>query len=124
MIRTSIGSSVNLSYSYYPSRGGCSNPGRSASGTISIGQQTNAGISLNFQVSPSVLFTTSASYNLSTGQMNEADFSVNATCDCLSIGLLYRVFPTNPSGNTLYITLNVNTLGGAAGQFQFGSTPR
>jgi len=120
---TSPDSSINVSYSYYPSRG------LFQSGTLSFaydfyGQQLSANASVNFQISPSVLFTTSANYTLSTGQLGEVDFAVNATCDCLSIGLLYRVFPSNPSTNTIYITLNVNTLAGVASQFQFGPTPR
>ena len=81
---TSPDSSVNLSYSYYPSKG------LFQSGTLSLaydfyGQQLSANASVNFQISPTLLFTTSANYILSTGQFSEIDFAVNATCDCLSI---------------------------------------
>jgi hypothetical protein len=112
-------STVTLTYSYYPAQG------LFQSGSWNVAYdfnslQTTTTMSLNLQISPSLLFTTSASYNLTVSQVTEIDYAVNATCDCLSLGLLYRTFPSSPSNNTWYITLGVNTLAGASTQFQLG----
>jgi len=111
-------STVTLTYSYYPSQGFFN------SGSFNFeydfnGQQLASTMSLNFQVTPTLLFTASATYNYTTSQVTEVDYAVNGTCDCLQLGVLYRTFP-NSANNTWYITLGVNTVPGATTQFQLG----
>jgi len=111
--------SLTLTYSYYPGKGLFN------SGSINFqygidSQQFASTASANFQVSPTILFTTSATYNYTQSQVTEVDYGLNATCDCLQLGVLYRTFPNSPSNNTWYITLGINTLPGASTQFQLG----
>jgi lipopolysaccharide export system protein LptA len=117
-------SSVTLNYSYYPGGHNLFQSGQISLGYDFLGLQTESTMSLNFLISPTIIFTTSANYNVSQSQFTEIDYALNATCDCLSIGLLYRTFPQTPQDNTIYITLNVNTLAGASTEFQFGPTTR
>ncbi|HLJ60077.1 MAG TPA: LptA/OstA family protein [bacterium] len=112
-------SAVTLTYSYYPIRG------LFQSGSWNVAYdfnslQTTTNMSLNFNISPSLVFTTAATYNLTQSLLTEVDYAVNGTCDCLSLGLLYRTFPSSPASNTWYITVGVNTLPGASTQFQLG----
>jgi len=115
-------SSVSLSYAYYPYRGLLQYAQASLSYDF-YSQQTTANAGVSVALSPTLLFTTSASYSLSTQQVTEVDYAVNATCDCLSVGVLYRTFPQSPQTNTLYVTLSLNPLAGAAATFQLGPTP-
>ncbi|HKX18163.1 MAG TPA: LptA/OstA family protein [bacterium] len=115
-------SAITLSYSYYP-------PGKVfQSGTIFgtydyITQQTTAGLILAFTLSPSLQFATNVLYNVTTRQWAEIDYEVGATCDCVSLGVVYRTFPTAPSTNQWYVTLGIATLPGTATQFRFGGAP-
>jgi len=111
-------STVTLTYSYYPGKG-LFNSGSFNFGYGFASQQLASTMSLNFQVSPTILFTTSATYNYTTSQVTEVDYAVNGTCDCLQFGVLYRTFP-NSANNTWYVTFGVNTLPGATTQFQIG----
>lgn len=114
-------SAISLSYSYYPG-------GFFASGTISgtydfLTQQTIANLALSFTVSPSIQFGASMSYSVTAQQISEIDYVVNATCDCISLGVLYTTFPSAPSANRWYITLGINTLPGVSTTYKFGGTP-
>ncbi|HEV2283935.1 MAG TPA: LptA/OstA family protein [bacterium] len=109
---------ISLSYSYYPGK-------FFQSGTISgsydfLTLQTTAGLNLAFAVSPSLQFATNISYNLTTQQLSEVDYAVNATCDCVALGVVYQTFPNMPVNNRWYITLGINSLPGVATSFQFG----
>ena len=117
-------SSVTATYAYYPGGHHLFQYGTFSLAYDFYGQQTTSNVSLTFLITPTVLFTTSGNYNYTLGEFTEIDYAVNATCDCLSIGLLYRTFPQNPQSNTIYVTLSVNTLAGASSQFQFGPTSR
>jgi lipopolysaccharide export system protein LptA len=104
-------SAVSLAYSYYPGRGLFQN------GTISetydfVTQQTIAAAYFAFAISPTLLFGTSVEYNTTLHQMSEVDYSVNATCDCVSVGVVYRTFPMTPSSNQWYVTVGINTIPG------------
>ena len=112
-------SAISLSYSYYPG-------GFFQSGTISgsydfLTQQTTTGLSVAFAVSPSIQFATNVSYNLTTQQLTEIDYVVNATCDCVALGVVYQTFPNSPSTNRWYITLGINSLPGVATTVRFGA---
>jgi hypothetical protein len=109
---------ISLSYSYYPGK-------FFQSGTISgsydfLTLQTTAGLNLAFAVSPSLQFATNIAYNLTTQQLSEVDYVVNATCDCVALGVVYQTFPNMPVNNRWYITLGINSLPGVATSFQFG----
>ena len=117
-------SSVTATYAYYPGGHHLFQYGTFSLAYDFYGQQTTSNVSLTFLITPTVLFTTSGNYNYTLGEFTEIDYAVNATCDCLSIGLLYRTFPQSPQSNTIYVTLSVNTLAGASSQFQFGPTSR
>ncbi|HEV2358006.1 MAG TPA: LptA/OstA family protein [bacterium] len=111
-------SAISLSYSYYPGKA-------LQSGTLSgtydfLTQQTTVGLNLAFTVSPSILFSTNVLYNLTTQQYTEVDYAVNATCDCVSLGVVYRTFPQSPASNQWYVTLGINTLPGLATSFTVG----
>jgi LptA/(LptD N-terminal domain) LPS transport protein len=113
---------ATLSYSYYPSRG------LFQSGTIGasydfVAQQTSATVSLAFAISPTLQFGTNVQYNLTTQQFTEIDYSVNATCDCVGLGLVYRTFPASPSSNQWFITLGINSLPGINTTVRLGSPP-
>jgi len=114
-------SSVSLSYAYYPSRGLLQFAQASLSYDF-YNQQTTANASVNLALSPTMMFTASVNYSLSTQQVTEMDYALNATCDCLSVGVLYRTFPQTPQNNTYYVTLSLNPLAGAAATFQLGPT--
>ncbi|MHB8731911.1 MAG: LptA/OstA family protein [bacterium] len=111
-------STLALSYSYYPG-------GLLADATISdtydfIAQQTTYGLYLTFTISPSVQVGTNIQYNYTLRQLNEIDYVVNLTCDCLSLGVLYQTFPNSPQTNQWYLTLGINTLPGVSTQMRFG----
>jgi lipopolysaccharide export system protein LptA len=117
---------VSLGYSYYPGKGFL----RSALGVFSysfIRTQTitglNVGVSIGgsatMAISKSLLFTVSPSYNVTIHQFNEIDFAVNARCDCVALGLLYKTFPQNPSQNTIFVTIGLSEFPGAATTMQF-----
>jgi len=115
-------SAIGLSYSYYPYRG------LFQAGTISgtydfLTQQTTATLSLGFSASPSIQFGTSVQYNVTTQQIVEIDYVVNATCDCVALGVVYQTFPTAPAANRWFITLGINTLPGIATTFRLGGPP-
>lgn len=115
-------SAIGLSYSYYPYRG------LFQAATISgqydfLTQQTTATLSLGFSASPSIQFGTSVQYNLTTQQIVEIDYVVNATCDCVALGVVYQTFPTAPAANRWFITLGINTLPGVATTFRVGGPP-
>jgi hypothetical protein len=106
---------VTLSYSYYPAK-------FLQSGTVSLGydflaQQTTAGLNVMLALSPSVQFGTNVSYSVTTRQLNEIDYVVNATCDCLGLGVVYQTFPATPSSNRWFVTLGLNSLPGATVRF-------
>jgi hypothetical protein len=112
-------SSLALSYSYYPG-------GLLASATISdtydfIAQQTTYGLYLTFTISPSVQVGTNIQYNDTLRQLNEVDYVVNLTCDCLALGVLYQTFPNTPQSNRWYVTMGINTLPGIATTLRFGA---
>lgn len=114
-------SAISLSYSYYPG-------GWFSSGTISgsydfLGQQTTAGLALTFTASPSLQFSISSLYNLTLQQWSEIDYVLNATCDCLAVGLVYRTFPQTPASNQLFLTLGISTVPGIATTFRMGGSP-
>jgi hypothetical protein len=114
-------SAITLSYSYYPGK-------FFQSGTISgaydfLTQQTTAGLILAFTVSPSLQFSTTVAYNVTTQQFTEIDYAVTATCDCVALGVVYRTFPTAPATNQWYITLGIATLPGIATTFKTGGAP-
>lgn len=111
-------SAVTLSYSYYPGVW-------FQSGTVSesydfLTQQYTAGLNLAFTISPSLQFGTNVSYNLTTQQLTEVDYAVSATCDCVSLGVVYRTFPQSPVSNQWYITFGINTLPGIGTSFTVG----
>jgi len=113
-------SAVSLAYSYYPGRGLFQN------GTISetydfVTQQTIAAAYLAFAISPTLLFGTSVEYNTTLHQVTEIDYSVNATCDCVSLGLVYRTFPMTPSSNQWFVTLGINTIPGISTRISAGA---
>jgi hypothetical protein len=115
-------SAVSLAYSYYPGRGFFQ------SGTISdtydfVTQQTTAAVYFSFAISPTLQFGTSVQYNTTLQQVTEVDYSVNATCDCVSLGVVYRTFPTTPSSNQWYITLGINTIPGISTRISGGGPP-
>jgi lipopolysaccharide transport protein LptA len=109
---------ASLSYSYYPS-------GFLQTGTISaaydfLAQQTTAGLSVTFALSPSIQAGTNISYNVTTQQFSEIDYVVNATCDCLALGVVYETFPAAPSSNRWFVTLGISSLPGIGTTFRFG----
>lgn len=109
---------VTLSYSYYPGN-------FLQNGTVSVGydflaQQTTAGLNVVLALSPSIQFGTNVTYNLTAQQFTEVDYVVNATCDCLALGVVYQTFPGMPSSNRWFITLGINSLPGVATTFRFG----
>lgn len=109
---------ISLSYSYYPAN-------FLQSGTISasydfLGQQTTMGLSVVFAVSPTLLFGSNVSYNVTMQQFSEIDYVVNATCDCVALGVVYQTFPNSPSSNRWLVTLGLNSLPGIATTFRFG----
>ncbi len=110
-------STVTLTYSLWT-------PGVLQNGTVYvqygfITQQTTIGPSFLLAISPSILFSMSGSYNVSTQKWNEIDYSVRATCDCLTLGVLYQTFPTNPSQNAWWITLGISTVPETFNTFKF-----
>jgi lipopolysaccharide assembly outer membrane protein LptD (OstA) len=113
---------ASLSYSYYPGRG------LFQSGTISasydfLAQQTSAGLNLAFSISPTLQFGSAVQYNLTTQQFTEIDYSVNAICDCVALGVVYRTFPTSPASNQWFITLGITSLPGIATKMTIGGPP-
>ena len=112
-------SSLALSYSYYPG-------GLLANATISdtydfLAQQTTYGLYATFNVSPSIQVGTNIQYNYTLRQLNEIDYVVNLTCDCLALGVLYQTFPYSPQTNRWYVTLGINTLPGVSTTVRFGA---
>ena len=110
-------SAIALSYSYYPG-------GLLTTGTISatydfLSQQTVGNLNLTFTISPSIQFSGAVGYSFLTQQVTEIDYAVNATCDCLSLGVVYRTFPNAPQNNVWYITLGINTLPGVSTTYQY-----
>lgn len=100
-------STVTLSY-YYTSY----TPSFVQSAGLSVGysfltQQTTLGPSVALAISPQILFSAAGSYNLTIQQWSEVDYAVNARCDCISVGLLFRTFPQTPSLNQLLVTVGV-----------------
>jgi lipopolysaccharide transport protein LptA len=113
---------ASLSYSYYPARGFFQS-GTVAASYDFLAQQTTATLSLEFAMSPTLLFGSTVQYNLATQQFAEIDYSVNATCDCVGIGVVYRTFPATPSMNQWFITLGINSLPGTATTVRLGGPP-
>jgi hypothetical protein len=114
-------SAVSLAYSYYPGRGLFQN------GTISetydfVTRQTIAAAYFAFAISPTLLFGASVEYNTTIHQVTEIDYSVNATCDCVSLGVVYRTFPMTPSSNQWFVTFGLNTIPGISTRIS-GGTP-
>ena len=114
-------SSISLSYSYYP--GGFFQAGTIAGSYDFLTQQTTGSLSVAFAVSPSIQFGTIVSYNVTMQQISEIDYSVNAACDCVGLGVVYQTFPNVPSANRWFITLGINSLPGVATTFKFGGPP-
>lgn len=114
-------SSIGMSYSYYPG-------GLFSSGTLGVAYdflslQTTASLYLGFTISPTLQFSSSISYNVNTQQVTEIDYAVNATCDCVSLGVVYTTFPNAPLTNRWYITVGINTLPGISTTYKLGGTP-
>jgi hypothetical protein len=104
-------STVALGYSY-------SGTGLLQSGGVSVSysflsQQTTVGLNVGLQVSPQVLLSASGSYNTTLQQWTEIDYAVGATCDCVSVGLLYRTFPQTPAANQFLVTVGLTAFPGA-----------
>ncbi len=100
-------STVTLSYSYTSYA-----PSFLQSAGVSVGysfltQQTTLGPNVALAVSPQILFSASGSYSLTLQQWTEVDYAVNARCDCVSVGVLFRTFPQTPSQNQLFVTIGV-----------------
>jgi hypothetical protein len=72
--------------------------------------QTTLGADAALALSPTFLVSLAGSYNVTAQQWNEVDVAVNATCDCLSVGLLYRMFPQTPALNNLVFSVGLNPL--------------
>jgi hypothetical protein len=108
---------VTLSYSYYP--GNFLQNATASAGYDFVAQQTTAGLNVVFALSPSIQFGANVSYNIATQQFSEVDYVVNATCDCLALGVVYQTFP-NSSANRWFITLGINSLPGIATTFRLG----
>jgi lipopolysaccharide export system protein LptA len=88
---------------------------QSASGSVTydfLSQQTTLGLAASMSISSDVAFNVSAQYNLTTQQLTEIDYALNVRCDCVTIGLVYRTFPNNPSGNNLMISVQLNAFPG------------
>jgi lipopolysaccharide assembly outer membrane protein LptD (OstA) len=101
---------VSLSYSYYPGK-------FLQSSTLSAGydflaRQTTAALSVMLALSPSLQFGTNMSYNVTVGQLSEIDYVVNATCDCVALGVVYQTFPNAPSSNRWFVTFGISSLPG------------
>jgi hypothetical protein len=75
---------------------------------VSLETSLGGGVTLN--LSPSLVFSVSASYNLTTRQLTEIDYAVNARCDCIALGIVYRTLPQTPSQNQLFVTVSVTGL--------------
>jgi hypothetical protein len=82
-------------------------------------QQPTLGLNASFAVTPQVLFSVSSQYNLSVQQWTEVDYAINARCDCVSIGLLYRTFPTNPAANQILFTVGLSAFPQALSSMRF-----
>ncbi|SRR5579884_54943 len=98
-------STVALAYSF--SAGVLQTGGVSVSYSF-LSRQTTLGLNAGVAVGRQVFLSASASYNLTTSQWTEVDYAVSAQCDCVSVGLLYRTFPTNPSQNQILLTVGLS----------------
>jgi lipopolysaccharide assembly outer membrane protein LptD (OstA) len=110
---------VSLSYSYYP--GTFLQSGTISAGYDFLAQQTTAGLSITLALSPSLQVGTNISYSVTAHQFNEIDYVVNATCDCLALGVVYETFPATPSSNRWFVTLGITSLPGVGTSFRFGA---
>ncbi len=102
------GNSVTLNYSYSFNAGFLETLSSFLNYDF-LQQQYVFNLSLAMRVTANTLFNVTAWYNLTTQQVTEVDFAISHRCDCVTIGLLYRTFPQSPSGNTLMVTVTLNT---------------
>ncbi len=70
--------------------------------------QTTLGAQAALALSPTLLLSAAGSYNLTAQQWNEVDVAVDATCDCLAVSLVSRMFPQNPALNNLLFAVGLN----------------
>jgi len=104
------GSVATLSYSY--TFGGFV---QSTSASLSydfLAKQTYLGANLSLSIDPNTAFNVSATYNFTTQQLAEVDYSVNIRCDCVTLGVVYQTFPYSPAANNLILTVGLNVLPG------------
>ncbi len=98
-------STVALSYGYGGS--GLLQVGGASVSYSFLTQQTTLGVNVGLAVTPTIILSGAGSYNLTISQWTEVDYAINVTCDCLSVGLLYRTFPLTPTQNTFYLTIGL-----------------
>ncbi len=99
-------STVALSYDYIA-------PGFLQSAGVSVAYsflalQTTLGANAALELSPTLLLSLAGSYNVTTQQWGEVDVAVNATCDCLAVSLLFRMFPQSPAQNVLLFGIGLS----------------
>ena len=80
--------------------------------------QTTLGANAAVALSPTLLLSTAGSYNVTAQQWGEVDVAVNATCDCVAVSVLYRMFPQNPTLNNVLFMIGLTP--GATSFIPFG----
>ncbi len=99
-------STVALAYNYIGT-GFVQSVGVSVSYSF-LALQTTLGADAAVALSPTLLLSTAASYNVTTQQWGEVDVAVNATCDCVAVSVLYRMFPQTPALNNVLFMIGLS----------------
>ena len=69
---------------------------------------TTLGLSVSMNITSNIALNVAGYYDAGTQQITEIDYALNIRCDCVTFGLVYRMFLQTPALNNFMLMVNLN----------------